>query len=225
MAAQLILGPNGKPCPTYTTANYLLPPNTTYNYDVMTTNSPMNSASNCTVIPLEDQTVKHDPNPYANAEEYGEQILREHTPQQHMEDQWSIPPNIVQCTNCDTESIANVQTDYSLGDDVHFSLENGYRILEKAGDTLQGELFKGEVLKETDIVTRGTYVAIKRTHKTLFEQKMVFEDEDGMNEFVEEDIVKEAMILNHLTVNNQAIMDHIVQFVDFYESESHFYLV
>jgi len=66
-------------------------------------------------------------------------------------------------------------------------------------------------------------VAIKRTHRTLFEQKTVFEDEDGMNEFVEEDVVKEAMLLNHLTVNHG--VRGVVEFVDFFESESHFYIV
>merc|ERR1719361_154587 len=115
--------------------------------------------------------------------------------------------------------------DIAPDEDAWIHQENGYKLISPICETLQGSLAKAEVIKECDGASVGSYVAIKRTHKTLFEQKMVFEDADGMNEFVEEDIVKEAMILNHLTVNNQAAGNHIVKFVDFYESESHFYLV
>ena len=101
-------------------------------------------------------------------------------------------------------------SDISPDEDAWIHEENGYRLISPICETLQGSLAKAEVIKQCDGVALGSYVAIKRTHKTLFEQKMVFEDEDGMNEFVEEDIVKEAMILNHLTVNNQAAGNHIV---------------
>jgi len=119
----------------------------------------------------------------------------------------------------------NNVSDISPFDDAHFNEQNGYLILEKAADTIQGELYKARLCKPSPNAPTGSLVAIKRTHKTLFEQKMVFEDEDGLNEFVEEDVMKEAMLLNHLTVNHQAAGDHIAKFIDFYESDSHYYLV
>ena len=109
--------------------------------------------------------------------------------------------------------------DISPMEDAHINAANGYKYLDKICDSIQGEVFKAELVKSSPNAPIGSHVAIKRTHKTLFEEKMVFEDEDGMNEFVEEDVVKEAMILNHLTINNQAAAINIVKYIDFFESE------
>ena len=46
-----------------------------------------------------------------------------------------------------------------------------------------------------------------------------------MSFIVEEDILKESLILNYLTVMNKPPADYIVNFIEFIEDESNFYLV
>ena len=112
-------------------------------------------------------------------------------------------------------------------EDIMFA-QNGYKRLHKLCDTLQGKLYKAEVTKITDGNNGsqgiGSHVCIKKCDKQICDDQIAKKD-DGMTFCVEENILKEAIILRHLTVDNRATGNYIVKFIDFFESESHYYLV
>eukprot|EP01084_Bolivina_argentea_P312939 541832_1 len=97
--------------------------------------------------------------------------------------------------------------------------EHGYTKVHKLSNTLQGDLWKAE-----DINT-GKYVAIKRTEKSLLKQGIAIDPEDNMSICVSENIIKEAIILKHLTVDNHCIGNHIVEYIEMFESDTDYYLV
>ena len=118
--------------------------------------------------------------------------------------------------------------------------QHGYTRIRKICDTLQGELIEAEVKSdENNSAKKRTIssdhkenvngpkqierVAIKRTRKELFREKIA--EYDGMTFCVEENIVKEALILHHLTIDNRSTANYVVRFVEFFESDEHFYLV
>eukprot|EP01084_Bolivina_argentea_P303180 523374_1 len=103
--------------------------------------------------------------------------------------------------------------------------KHGYDIIDRLGNSLQGELFKAEVITNNKNVNIGSHVMIKKTEKILFTEQIAVQD--GVTFCVSENIVKEAIILKHLTINCKSNMsrDYIAQFVDFFETDSHFYLV
>eukprot|EP01083_Nonionella_stella_P017451 48824_1 len=98
---------------------------------------------------------------------------------------------------------------------------NGYKKIGKICDTLQGELFQA-VMMDT-MGASNEYVAIKRVRKDLWQQKIAYQNNIAF--CVTENIIKEAFILNYLTVKHQPIGDYVIQFIDFFESEQAFYLV
>eukprot|EP01084_Bolivina_argentea_P200219 342406_1 len=103
--------------------------------------------------------------------------------------------------------------------------QRGYKILHKICDTLQGQLLKAEKIRLTptnysyESVTN--YVAIKKISKELHYQHITCRGD--INFCVGENIKKEAIILKFITVDNK--LNGIVQFLDYFESESHLYLV
>jgi len=131
--------------------------------------------------------------------------------------------------------------------------EHGYARIAKICDTLQGSLFKAKIIKQNASNQHyggiGSLVAIKRTDKSLFHDKMTidreesltlsgddgfvdldilytnFEDDKYTHLTVDEDVVKEHCILKYLTVQNQCTGDCITKFVDFFEDSSYYYLV
>ena len=66
-------------------------------------------------------------------------------------------------------------------------------------------------------------VAIKKVLKELYAESISMEDE--MSFIVEEDILKESVILNILTVANKPPADYICKFIEFFEDDNAFYLV
>merc|ERR1712228_775615 len=106
---------------------------------------------------------------------------------------------------------------------------HGYSVVHKICDTLQGELYKCKV--EKDCLPKapfGSFVAIKKTDKALFDDKIAVKDD--MTYIVDEDIVREANILRYLTNNlksnaNQNGEHRVVQFLELFETESDYYLV
>ena len=94
---------------------------------------------------------------------------------------------------------------------------NGYKRLYKLCDTLQGELFKAEVVKNKLCKS----VVIKKTDKAATPQA-----DNGRARFGNsESILKEASIVKYLTVNHIPIGDYIVKFIDSFESDTDYYLV
>jgi len=96
--------------------------------------------------------------------------------------------------------------------------QNGYELISTIADTLQGRLYKACANE-----TSKRYVAIKRASKFLTDNRIAIQDKF---EFcVAENIIKEARILKHLTVDNATIGDYIVRYYDFFESDTDYFLV
>jgi len=109
-------------------------------------------------------------------------------------------------------------------DDLLFA-KNGYKKLSKICDSLQGQLFRARLTTQTatnQMLPVGRHVAIKKIDKALRKDKIA--EKDDMTYCVEEDIKKEAAILQHLTVDNTPT-GKVARFIEFFESESHLYLV
>ena len=101
--------------------------------------------------------------------------------------------------------------------------QNGYKKLYKLCDTLQGELYKAEIINNKYDLHKH-HVVIKKTDKTLLQQRITISD-DGFNFCVSENIIKEALILQILTIHNCPIGNYIIKYIDFFESDSNYYLV
>jgi len=95
--------------------------------------------------------------------------------------------------------------------------KHGYVKQENICKTLQGQLF---MAVRSD---NGQRVAIKQTPKESHSKKEA--ELDGFRFVVDEDIVKEALILRHLSCNNTSIGGVIVKFIEFFESDTDYYLV
>ena len=94
--------------------------------------------------------------------------------------------------------------------------KHGYKLEQKICNTLQGAMYK--------VTKSGINYAIKQTSKQLHHSGEAL-DEDGFTVIVEENIIKEALILHHLTVTNQPMGGYIVKYIDFFESDIDYYLV
>ena len=78
----------------------------------------------------------------------------------------------------------------------------------KICNTLQGECFKARIQKYHRNQPKNSFVAIKKVDRKLSGTKTVIQGD--MTFIVEEDIIKEAVILKHLTVDNSPTGDYIV---------------
>merc|ERR1719491_1183748 len=78
--------------------------------------------------------------------------------------------------------------------DASFLEQRGYRYVRKLADSLQGHVLLVESRDESKISKMSRF-AIKRISKTLYNQRMTSQSEDGLCEFVDEDILSEAVIL------------------------------
>eukprot|EP01084_Bolivina_argentea_P245295 410702_1 len=96
-------------------------------------------------------------------------------------------------------------------------MDNGYNKFNTLTDTLQGQLIKAQRISDKKLVV------VKKTNKILFEDEIAIQDE--MSFCVAENIIKEALILKYLTVDNMSIGDHIVHFIDTFQTENDYYLV
>jgi len=85
--------------------------------------------------------------------------------------------------------------------------------------SLQGQVFEAH---RREKIQRKRY-AIKKVMKRLHAQCVSMQDE--MSFVVEEDIVKESLIQEWLTVTNKPPGDYIAKFVEFFEDANAFYLV
>lgn len=98
----------------------------------------------------------------------------------------------------------------------------GYRYLGKITDTIQGELILAEtVISEHHKAVRQ--VAIKRTSKDLYANKIMRED-DGTNFVLDEDILQESLLLYKSTITNKCPGGYLCQFIECFHSETDYYL-
>ena len=107
----------------------------------------------------------------------------------------------------------------SLGTEEDIFTKHGYRVAHKMCDTMQGELFKAE---HAEYQHQGCPVAIKKVDRSLCANRTALED--GF-EMCVNDVIKEAVILKHLTCDLSPVGDYIVRFVDLFQSDTHYYLV
>ena len=115
------------------------------------------------------------------------------------------------------DDIKETKLDSELGE-ILVMKQKGYKLLHKMRNTLQGAMYKAQRIKD------GLICAIKATSKVLHGSRT--SEQDGMSIIVEENILLEAIILHHLTVANTSVSgDYIVQFIDFFEDESNYYLI
>lgn len=99
--------------------------------------------------------------------------------------------------------------------------QHGYRRIDKLSDTLQGELILGETIPN-DVNQKRKRVAIKRISRKLHNERVIIDEE--MQMVTSENVIKESIILHHLTVDNK-FTQYICQFVDFFHSDTDFYLI
>mmetsp|Transcript_16730 Transcript_16730/g.26563 ORF Transcript_16730/g.26563 Transcript_16730/m.26563 type:complete len:640 (-) Transcript_16730:392-2311(-) len=150
-------------------------------------------------------------------------------------DELGSPPSV--CSANLPEDLCLTELIYQLTgvDEELIFAKHGYKKIRKVCDTLQGELMEAEIVKHSKSFQKDQArrklcenaniqrVAIKKVDKCLFKQRIA--KIDGMVYCVEEDVVKEALILHHLTVDNRATANYVVQFIELFESEENYYLV
>jgi len=103
--------------------------------------------------------------------------------------------------------------------------QKGYQILDKIQDCPQGAQWRANVLEEGSVCPGaiGSVVSIKRMRKAL--GTVVDLKEFGITELAEEDVVREAAITKHCTLDIRASDRHILKFIDFFETQSEYFLV
>ena len=111
-----------------------------------------------------------------------------------------------------------------------FLSQHGYKKIRKISNTLQGDIWECEIISDNisssmnqQMQSEPKHVAIKRTDKYLYHESISVEN--NFNFIVSENIIKESVILKHLTNDNQPIGDSIVKYIDFFESETDYYLI
>ena len=128
--------------------------------------------------------------------------------------------------NLDDIPIASLLSAITQSDEDLMFAENGYKRLYKICDSLQGGIYKAKMIKES--ITEK-FVIVKKVCKYLTDEQIARKKCDESNETItfciEENILKEAIITKHLTVDNIPTGGYIPKFIDFFESESHYYLV
>ena len=82
----------------------------------------------------------------------------------------------------------------TLGTEDDIFTKHGYKIVHKMCDTMQGEMFKA---KHAEYHRHSCTVAIKKVDRSLCANRTALED--GFQICVNEDVIKEAVILKHLT--------------------------
>eukprot|EP01084_Bolivina_argentea_P114614 204015_1 len=107
---------------------------------------------------------------------------------------------------------------------------HGFKKIRKMKDSLQGAIYYGETIKGHDIVqqlkipkAKKRRVVIKKTLKSMHNKRI--SRQDDMNIIVDENIVKEAIILHHLTVDNNPAGSAICKLISFFESAKAYYIV
>jgi len=111
-----------------------------------------------------------------------------------------------------------------LDDDTILAL-HGFRKTKKLKDSLQGKIYLGETIRGHNIVQKKKKrrVIIKKTYKSLHDKREA--NEGDVKIIVDENIVKEAIILHHLTVDNKPAGSSICKLIAFFESAKAYYIV
>lgn len=136
------------------------------------------------------------------------------------------------CSSCSSSGsddlpLLSVLIGISQSDEDIVVSSHGYKIDCEIARTLQGTLFKAHVTSPTPQNSTygpvGSQVTIKRVEKAVYAEKEA--NVDGFTFLTEQDLLKEAILLKHLTQHNRPTGDYIARFVDFFESSTHYFLV
>jgi len=126
----------------------------------------------------------------------------------------------------DGEDMFNLLKRMAIIKDDETLAKHGYKKIGTiCEESLQGQVFeaaKNEINPKTGKLKKKR-VAIKKVIKELYAESISIEDD--MSFVVEEDILKESVILNVLTIANRPPADYIAKFIEFFEDENAFYLV
>ena len=96
---------------------------------------------------------------------------------------------------------------------------------QKVGDRRSALEQYGKSKRKT-VEKQTRFVSIKKTSRNLYDRKISYVDEStDMTYCIEEDVVEEGRILKHLTVDHHLNDGHIVNYIDFFQSKSDYYLV
>ena len=71
---------------------------------------------------------------------------------------------------------------------------------------------------------KNNRVAIKKISKKLHNRR-VYKEKGGTNILIDEDVVKEAILLHYLTIDNKSTGGYICQLLSFFESPKYYYIV
>merc|ERR1712228_60802 len=127
------------------------------------------------------------------------------------------------------ESCTERQKEPNYNNDATILALHGFRKIKKMEDSLQGKIYLGETivghesLQSLKKKKKAKRVVIKKTYKSLHNSRETIMD--GMNIVVDENIVKEAIILHHLTVDNKPAGSAICKLLAFFESAKAYYIV
>jgi len=209
-----------------------------FNYDESAVKSDWNW--NKLFVPINQKIspmIPHEPDDF----KYGSPFKTKPNHQQQQQKQKPIPalnPNAASFKmfeqKTDTETAMNSKEKHSkrhakkhaknprntVSDDAILAI-HGFKKTKKIKDSLQGEIYEGRSLKGSKLSRRR--VIIKKTLKSL--QKQGISIQDGMNIVVDENIIKEAVILSHLTVDNQSMGSAICKLLAFFESSDAYYII
>eukprot|EP01084_Bolivina_argentea_P051851 95337_1 len=115
--------------------------------------------------------------------------------------------------------------------------EHNYVYDKKICNALQGEIFRAQIanVNKSESVSdclssavcadmdnnTNEYVAIKKIDKNLLKSQISIRE---MTSFcIDNNVVKEALILKYLTLDNNAMARYIVKYIDFFQSENYYY--
>eukprot|EP01084_Bolivina_argentea_P010124 18873_1 len=123
----------------------------------------------------------------------------------------------------DTDFIQLIQNLSTCEEELLFQ-KKGFKNMKKIRDISQGELISATYIDTAETDTQIS-VQIKKIDKLCNQNHTTFTDEYNMNYVIDDDIIKEEKILNHLTNQNTPINDCINKVITFFESDTHYYLV
>ena len=103
--------------------------------------------------------------------------------------------------------------------------QKGYQILDKIRDCPQGTLWRAKVTADGAAAPKGAIVAIKRVSKLLRHDGEAMSQEFGVTDVVQEDVVKEAAIMKHCTVDIRASGRFMLKYIELFETPSDYCLV
>eukprot|EP01084_Bolivina_argentea_P125501 222352_1 len=122
-----------------------------------------------------------------------------------------------------SDSMVTLLFDLKTCDEDLIFAKHGYKKNGIFCDTLQGKVFNAITIN----TEKQKYVKIKKCDKYCYLNQISFADDDNMQFIVEDDIIKEKLILQYLNIDNPKTLfqNSIPKLIDFFHTETDYYLV